>query len=453
MSETRVERFQAQLRGELLSPGEEGYEAARKVWNAMIDVHPSLIVRCVGAGDVIHSVRFAQEQELQVAIKSGGHNVAGKSVCDGGLLIDLSPMKGIRVNPERLTVQAQPGLRLGEFDRETQAFSLATTMGTFSDTGIAGLTLGGGYGWLNGKYGLACDNLLSVDLVTAEGHLVTADVTNNEELFWGVRGAGANFGVVTSFEYQLHSVGPVLGGMVLHPLSRGKEALQFFHQFSKTCPDNMTTFTLLTTTTDGTPVVAIAVCYCGSLERGEQVLKPLRTFGPPVFDSIAPRTYVEMQSLFDELAVPGQLNYWKTSLMSSLSEMAIESLLEQALKRPTPLCVIYLLQFHGAAARAQRTDTAYPHRFYHYDCGPWAIWQDSADTKKCLRWVRDCWEALQPFYEPFVYVNALNNDDVNQRVRAAYGSNYERLVALKNKYDPTNFFRLNANIKPKVIET
>ena len=452
MSETCVERFQAQLRGELLSPGEEGYEATRKVWNGLIDKHPSLIVRCAGAGDVVHSVRFAREQDMQVAVRGGGHNVAGRSVCDGGLLIDLSPMKGMRVAPDRRTVQAQPGLRLGEFDRETQAFGLATTMGAFSDTGIAGLTLGGGYGWLNGKCGLACDNVLSVDLVTAEGRLVTANVTNNEDLFWGIRGAGANFGVVTSFEYQLHPVGPVLGGMVLHPLSRGKEVLQFFHQFSKTCPDDVTTLALLTTASDGTPAVAIAVCYCGPLARGEQVLKPLRTFGPSVADLIAPRTYVEMQSLFDELAVPGQLNYWKTSLMGELNEAAIESLLEQALKRPTPTCVIYFQQLHGAAMRVRQTDTAYPHRFYHYDCGIWAIWQDSADTEKCIRWTRDCWETLRPFFEPFVYVNVLS-DDVDERVREAYGPNYERLVALKNKYDPTNFFRLNANIKPEVVET
>ena len=451
MSETRVERFQAQLRGELLSPGDEDYKAARKVWNGAIDKHPDLIVRCAGAGDVVHSVRFAREQELQVAVRGGGHNVAGWSVCDGGLLIDLSPMKGMRVAPGQRTVQAQPGLRLGEFDRETQAFGLATTMGGFSDTGIAGLTLGGGYGWLNGKCGLACDNLLSVDLVTAEGRLVTADVTENEDLFWGVRGAGANFGVVTSFEYQLHPVGPVLGGMVLHPLSKGKEVLQFFHQFSKTCDDDISTLALVTTTPDGTPAVAIAVCYYGPIAQGEQVLKPLRTFGPPVADLIMPRTYVEMQSLFDELAVPGQLNYWKTSLMSELSETAIESLLEQGFKRPTPTSVIYLQQLHGAASRVGPTDTAYPHRFYHYDCGIWAIWKDPADTDKCIRWTRNSWEALRPFFEPFVYVNVLS-DDVNERVRTAYGPNYQRLVTLKNKYDPTNFFRLNANIKPEAVE-
>ena len=451
MTETHVERLQAQLRGELLSPSQEGYEAARKVWNGLIDKHPSLIVRCAGAGDVVQSVRFARENELQVAVRGGGHNVAGRSVCDGGLLIDLSPMKGMRVAPNQSTVEAQPGLRLGEFDRETQAFELATTMGGFSDTGIAGLTLGGGYGWLNGKFGLACDNLLSVDLVTAEGHLISANVSENEDLFWGVRGAGANFGVVTSFQYQLHPVGPVLGGMVLHPLSRGKEVLQFFHQFSKTCADEISTLALLTTAPDGTPAVAIAACYCGPLARGEKLLKPLRKFGPPIADLIMPRTYVEMQSLFDELAEPGQLNYWKTSLMSELSEAAIESLLEQVLIRPTPTCVIYFQQLHGAAMRVRPTDTAYPHRFYHYDCGSWAIWQDSADTEKCIGWVRDCWEALRPFSEPLVYVNVLS-DDVEERVREAYGQNYERLVALKNKYDPTNFFRLNANIKPEVIE-
>ncbi len=450
LEKTRVERLKAQLRGELLTPGEEGYDAARKVWNGMIDKRPALIVRCAGAGDVIHTVEFAREHELEVAVRGGGHNVAGRSVCDGGLLIDLSPMKGMRVDPVRRTAWAQPGLKLGEFDRETQAFGLATTLGAASDTGIAGLTLGGGYGWLDGKYGLACDNLLSVDVVTADGHLVTASATENEDLFWGLRGGGGNFGVVTSFEYQLHPVGPVLGGMVLHPISRGKEALRFFHEFSSTCPDEVSTVGLLLTAPDGSPAVAIAACYCGPLDQGEQVLKPLRTFGPPIADLICPRSYVEMQSFFDEPWAPGQLNYWKTSLIRHLSEAAIETLLEQARRKPTPTSVIYFQQLHGAASRIGATETAFPHRFDHYDCGPFAIWQNPADSEKCIGWARECWQALRPFYEPGVYVNALS-DDADERVRAAYGPNYQRLVTLKNSSDPTNFFRLNANIKPEVV--
>lgn len=464
VEKVRLEQLKAQVRGEILLPGDGGYDAARKVWNAMIDKRPALIVRCAGAGDVLQSVRFAREYEAEVAVRSGGHNIAGRSMCDDGLLIDLSPMKGIRVDPARRTVRAQPGLRLGEFDRETQAFGLATTQGVFSDTGIAGLTLGGGYGWLNGKYGLACDNVLSADVVTADGQLLTASASEHADLLWAIRGAGANFGVVTSFEYQLHPVGPVLGGLVLHPLSRGKEALRFFHEFSSTCADEVSTLALLLTAPDGSPAVGIAACHCGSIADGERVLKALRTFGPPAADLIAPRSYVEMQSMFDEVGVPGQLNYWKTSLMRAPSEAAIEVLLEHARQRPTPTCVIYLQQQHGAASRRQPTDTAYPHRFYHYDCGPWAIWQDKADTEKCIRWAQECWQALTPFYEPWVYVNALDGhlldmdsdrspgvDNIQERVRAAYGPNYERLVTQKAKYDPTNFFHLNANIKPAVV--
>lgn len=446
-ADVSVAELRCLLRGTVLCPGDAGYDAARRVWNAMIDKRPAVIVRCAGAADVVTVVRFARDHGLEVAVCGGGHNVAGRSVPDGGLMVDLSPMKGMRVNPLRRTARAQPGLKLGEFDRETQAFGLATTLGAASDTGIAGLTLGGGYGWLDGKYGLACDNLLSVDIVTADGRLLTASATENEDLFWGVRGAGANLGVVTSFEYQLHPVGPVLGGLVLYPISNGKEALRFFREFSSTCPDEVTTVGLLMSAPDGTPAFGIGACYCGPLADGEKVLKPLKTFGTPLADLVAPRSYVEMQRFFDEPWAPGQLNYWKTSLLRGPSDTAIDTLLDQAQRRPTPTCVIYCQQLHGIASRVRVTDTAFPHRFDHYDCGPFAIWQDPSDTEKCLRWARECWGALRPFYEPGVYVNALS-DDADERVRAAYGPNYERLVALKNRFDPTNFFHLNANIRP-----
>lgn len=446
-ADVSVAELRCLLRGTVLCPGDAGYDAARRVWNAMIDKRPAVIVRCAGAADVVTVVRFARDHGLEVAVRGGGHNVAGRSVPDGGLMVDLSPMKGMRVNPLRRTARAQPGLKLGEFDRETQAFGLATTLGAASDTGIAGLTLGGGYGWLDGKYGLACDNLLSVDIVTADGRLLTASATENEDLFWGVRGAGANLGVVTSFEYQLHPVGPVLGGLVLYPISNGKEALRFFREFSSTCPDEVTTVGLLMSAPDGTPAFGIGACYCGPLADGEKVLKPLKTFGTPLADLVAPRSYVEMQRFFDEPWAPGQLNYWKTSLLRGPSDTAIDTLLDQAQRRPTPTCVIYCQQLHGIASRVRVTDTAFPHRFDHYDCGPFAIWQDPSDTEKCLRWARECWGALRPFYEPGVYVNALS-DDADERVRAAYGPNYERLVALKNRFDPTNFFHLNANIRP-----
>jgi len=269
-----IDKFASGLRGQLLRRGDPGYDAARKVWNGMVDKRPALIARCAGTSDVIDAVRFAREHDLLVSVRGGGHNYAGKSVSDGGLMIDLGPMKGIQIDPARRTVQAQAGLRLGEFDRETQAFGLATTLGVNTDTGIAGLTLGGGYGWLDGKYGLACDNVLSAVVVTADGRVLTVNADENDDLYWGIRGAGANLGIVTSFEYQLHPVGPVLGGMVIYPISKGRDVLRCFDDFSSTCPDEVSTAALLLTAPDGNPAVALAACYTGSLEQGERVLKP-----------------------------------------------------------------------------------------------------------------------------------------------------------------------------------
>jgi hypothetical protein len=445
--EAALKNFRAALRGQSFCPGEPHYDEAHKVWNAMVDKRPALIARCTGAADVVQSVKFAREQGLAVSVHGGGHSIAGNAVAKDGLMIDLSPMKGMRVDPARGKAWSQAGLKLGEFDRESQAFGLATTLGIATDTGISGLTLGGGYGWLGGKHGLACDNVLSMDIVTADGRLLTASVTENQDLFWCLRSAGANFGVVTAIEYQLHKVGPVLAGLVMYPMSKGKEALRLFDEFSKACPDEATTLGLLMSTPDGTSAVGIAVCYCGPLSEGEKVLKPLRTFGPPLADLIAVRSYLEMQSFFDAPFVPGQLNYWKTSVVRGLSETAIDILLEYAQKRPTPTSVIYLQQLHGAASRVGASDTAFPHRFDHYSGGPWAIWNDPADSEKCLGWGRECWNALRPFYEPGVYVNDLG-DEPEERVRTGYGPNYMRLAALKDKYDPTNFFHLNANIKP-----
>jgi FAD/FMN-containing dehydrogenase len=397
-------------------------------------------------------VRFGRDHDLLISVRGGGHSAGGRAVCEKGLMIDLSPMKGIQIDFNGRTARAEPGLRLGEFDGKTQSFGLATTLGVASDTGIAGLTLGGGYGWLDGKYGLACDNVLAADVVTAEGRIVEASAEQDADLFWAIRGAGANFGIVTSFKYQLHPVGPVVGGFVLYPISQGMETLRFFREFSATCPDEVSTVGLLLSTPEGIPAIGIAACHTGSVDEGERILKPLRTFGSRLADLIARRRYTEMQSLFDQNWVPGQLNYWKTSLMRAPSDAAIEVLLEFAQKRPTPNSVIYFQQAHGAASRVEPTATAFAHRFDHYDAGPWAIWQDRADTDRCVRWARECWEALRPFYEPTAYVNAVDDaiSDDDERVMSAYGSNFERLTLLKNRYDPTNLFRLNANIRPTV---
>ncbi len=450
LEEASIEKFQASLRGQVLRPGDNGYDEARMVWNRMVDKHPALIARCTGVADVIQCVQFAREHDLLVSVRGGGHNYAGKSVCDNGLMIDLSCMKGIRVDPVRRTARAEAGLKLGEFDHETQAFGLATTLGINTDTGIAGLTLGGGNGWLGGEFGLACDNLLAVDVVTADGRLVTANTEENTDLFWGMRGAGANLGIVTSFEYRLHPVGPVLGGMVIYPLSEARKFLRFFHEFSSTAPDQLSTIGLLLAAPDGSPAVAVAACYSGPLDEAKKALKPLRTFSSPLADLIEPRSYVQMQTLFDEAWAPGRLYYNKSSNICDLSDEAIETLVEYARVMPTSLSSIYFQRLHGAASRVPESDTAFPHRHEHYVFGVHPATENPADTEKMKRWAQECWQAMQPFVEPAVYVNALEDylEEGDQRIREAYEPNYERLVALKTKYDPSNFFHLNQNIPP-----
>jgi FAD/FMN-containing dehydrogenase len=445
VGEAAIAELEGALHGALLRPDSGGYDEARKIWNRLVDKRPALICRCADADDVARSVRFAREHDLLVAVRGGGHNIAGNSLCEGGLVVDLAPMKGIKVDPDRRTARAEPGLRLGEFDRATQAHGLATTMGIASDTGIAGLTLGGGYGWLGGRYGLACDNLLSVELVTADGQHVTASESENADLLWGVRGGGGNFGVVTSFEYRLHPLENVLGGMALYAPTA--EAVRFFDEFSSTCPDEVTTAGLLTSAPDGSLALAVVACHCGPVEEAEKALAPLRSFGPPIADMLEPRDYAQMQTITDEAWPPGNLYYWKSSLVRTLGDELIEVLLEHAARKPTPLSVIYLQQLHGAASRVDPADTAFPHRFDHYNCGAMLETEDPADTEGGIEWARESWEAMQPFAERRNYVNDLGEEE-QERVREAYGPSFERLVELKNKYDPTNFFRLNQNVVP-----
>lgn len=448
LEEATVQEFIGSLGGELLRPGDDGYDSARKVWNEMIDKHPSLIVRCAGVSDVINAVNFARANDLVVAVRGGGHNVGGKAICDGGLVIDLSRMKGIRVDPTRRAVRAEPGLTWGEFDRETQAFGLATTGGFVSTTGIAGLTLGGGLGFLMRRFGLACDNLLSVDIVTADSALVTASATENEDLFWGVRGGGGNFGIVTSFEYRLHPVGPmVLGGLILHPLPRAKEVVQFYREFTSTSPDELTTYLAFVTSPDGDPTVAFFICYSGPIEKGEEVVRPLREFGPPVADMAGPMPYTAVQALGGDLYPPGRLNYWKSSFIKELSDDAIDTMIAQFSVVPSPFSAAAFEHLGGAVSRIGKDETAFGERSAHYSLIITSEWVDPVESEKNIQWARDFWEAMHPFARESVYVNYLDADE-EDRIRAAYGTNYERLVALKNKYDPTNLFGLNQNIKP-----
>lgn len=446
--DSAIQKFRESLRGQTLCPGEQGYDAARTVPNAMIDRRPAIIARCAGPADVITSIRFAREHDIVVAVRAGGHSVAGKSVCDGGLMIDLSAMKGIRVDPARRTVRAETGLKLGEFDRETQAFGLATTLGVVSATGIAGLTLGGGWGHLHARYGLAIDNVTSADVVTADGRLLTANASENQDLFWGVRGGSGNFGIVTSLEYRLHEVGRVLGGAVFYPAAKAKEALYFWREFAAASPDELVTQGGSFHLPDGVPVFGIAACYCGPIAEGEKVLKPLRTFGPPLADTFAAISYIQLQSMFDPFFPPGRQTYVKSNFIRSLSDEAIDALVEYVDKSPSPYTFApFIEHWHGAATRVGTTETAFPHRQYSWNFMAWSMWVSPSESKENIQWTRDCWEALRPFLVAGSYGNYVA-DEGEAVERAAYGPNYDRLVALKNKYDPTNLFRMNHNIKP-----
>jgi FAD/FMN-containing dehydrogenase len=447
LEEAAVQEFAADLRGELIRPEDDGYDAARAVFNGMIDRHPALIARAAGVADVIQGVNFARTHDLPLSVRGGGHSVAGNAVCDGGVMLDLSPMKGMRVDPVRQTAEAQAGLTLGEFDLETQEFGLATPLGVVSMTGIAGLTLGSGLGWLNGKYGLACDNLISADVVTADGRMLTASEEVNEDLFWGIRGGSGNFGVVTSFEYQLHPVGPVLGGGLVYPMTKAREVLRFYHEFASTCPDELSTVASLGIAPDGNPVVSISVCYCGPIETGEQVLRPLHTLGSPLEDSIQPMAYRTLQSAPDAGFPFGRQHYWKSSYLKHLSDEAIEVMVRFVAEMPSPTTGVGFQQMHGAASRVDPAATAFPHRDEHYDLIILSQWTDPTDSAKNIEWTRAFFDAMQPFFERGVYVNNLGEEG-EDRVKAAYGANYDRLLSLKNKYDPTNHFRFNQNIKP-----
>jgi FAD/FMN-containing dehydrogenase len=441
-----VDAFRTGLRGQLLRPGDDAYDPARKLWNGMFDRRPALIARCTGTADVIRAVNFARDHGLRVAVRSGGHSFPGHSVCEGGLVIDLSPMKGIRVDPGARIVRAEPGVKWIDFDHETQAFGLATSGGTVSDTGIAGLSLGGGLGWLSSKYGLTVDNLVSADVVTADGCLLTANATDNPDLFWALRGGGGNFGIVTSFEYRLHAVGPtVVGGMVAYPLARAKEVLRFYRDFTKSAPDELTTYAGFVTPPGGETVVALVCCYCGPLAQGEEAVRPLKSLGSPVHDALGHLPYVAQQQIFDAGFPTGSYYYAKAGSLAELTDEAIGILIEYATK-PSPLSGVVIQTVCGAASRVAPDATAFRHRAFPYAPIIVAQWLDPAHTAENVGWARDCWGALQPFAGG-VYVNDLGEND-EERVPAAYGANYQRLAALKKTYDPDNFFRLNPNIKP-----
>jgi FAD/FMN-containing dehydrogenase len=447
---TAVEALQTQLRGLLLRSGEAGYDAARTIPNGMIDRRPALIACCAGVADVRACVRFAQEHALLVSVRGGGHSVAGAAVCDGGLMIDLARMQGVRVDPVRQTVRAEGGTTWGGLDHETQAFGLATTGGVVRSTGIAGLTLGGGHGFLMRSYGLACDNLLAVDLVTAEGGFLTASATEHADLFWGVRGGGGNFGIVTSFAYQLHPVGPLLAGLLIYPLGQAREVLRQYRELTSTAPDALGTLAALATLPDGTRAVVFLIAYNGRIEDGEQLLRPLRTCGAPLADQVGPMSYRALQSISEHFNPPGLRNYNRSDYLQALSDEAIATMVEQFATVPTPLTHLVIEHLGGAVRRIGPDETAVAYRDAPYNMLTVAIWEDPAADASTIRWARDLWERMQPFSAGGAYINYMG-DEGEDRVRAAYSpAKYERLVGLKNRYDPTNMFRLNQNIKPTV---
>ena len=435
------------LRGQVISPGERGYDTARLVFNGMIDRHPLAVIRPLDASDVVRCISFARRHDLPLSVRGGGHSVAGHAVRDDAVMLDLSGMKALRVDPETRTVRAEPGLTLGEFDAATQAFGLATTLGVVSVTGIAGLTLGGGLGWLNGRHGLACDNLIAADVATADGQLVRASAQENEDLFWGIRGGGGNFGVVTSFEYQLHPVERVLAGGLSYPLSTAPEVLRFYDDFVKAAPDDLSTAASLGLTPVGEPTVSIAVCYCGPIEEGEQVLRPLRTFRTPTEDTIGPMPYTAWQSSRDEGFPAGQLHYWKSGWLRDLTDGAIDTLMQFVPRMPSSASGVGLQQMHGVASRVPPSAAAFPHRAEQYDFLIQSQWSDAADSDRNIQWAKALFEAMQPHLEKSVYVNNLG-DEGPSRVRAAYGENYPHLVAVKRTFDPDNVFSANHNIDP-----
>jgi FAD/FMN-containing dehydrogenase len=446
------------LRGKLALPGEAGYDEARTVWNAMIDRRPGAVVRCAGAADVVRAVAFARDHDLVLSVRAGGHNIAGKAVGDGALLLDLTPMKSVRIDPARRIAWVEPGVTLGEFDNEAQAYGLATPLGINSTTGVAGLTLGGGFGWISRKYGMSIDNLLSVDIVTADGALRRASEAENADLFWAVRGGGGNFGVVTSFEFRLHPVGPeVLSGLIFHPQEQARELLPRYRRIVAEAPDDLTCWVVLRKapplpflpeTVHGTDVMIFAACYAGDMAEGEKAVAPLRALGAPIADVIGPHPFTGWQAAFDPLLTPGARNYWKSHDFTELSEAATEVILDHAGRLPTPECEIFIGHLGGAVNRVAADATAYPHRDADFIMNVHTRWQDPAQDRDCVRWARDLFDAAKPFATGGVYVNFLGEDEAD-RLPGAYGANLARLSAIKAKYDPANLFRVNQNIAPK----
>lgn len=453
-----IESLRQSLRGALLRPGDPGYDVSRTIWNAMIDRKPALIVRCAGTADVRVAVEFARRNRLLTAIRGGGHNIAGTAVCEGGFMIDLSGMKSVRIDPNARVAHVEPGATLADFDHEAQAFGLATPLGINSTTGVAGLTLGAGFGWLSRKYGMSIDNLLAVDVVTADGRLLRANEKENSDLFWALRGGSGNFGVVTRFEFRLHPVGPnVFSGLIVYPLSEATSALRKFRTYVKTLSDETTVWVVLRKApplpflppeVHGKEIIAFCVFHAGDPEQGRKALEPVRQFGKMLGEHIGVQPYAAWQKAFDPLLTPGARNYWKSHNFVDMSEGAIDVAVRSATQLPSAQCEVFFGLLGEATTRVSPNAMAYSHRNALYVMNVHGRWDNSSEDSKCIEWARSVYRDMIPHATGGVYVNFLTEDE-SDRVKAAYGPHYERLQTIKKKYDPENLFRMNQNIQPK----
>jgi len=459
LSTDAIEALRAGIRGPVFATSDEGYDAARSIWNAMIDKRPTAIVRCSGTADIIAALNFAREAGLPLSVRAGGHNIGGTALCDDGIVIDVSQLKGVHLDLANEAVRVQPGVLLGDIDRETQAFGRVVPSGFVSQTGLSGLTLGGGFGWLTRSWGLTSDHLISADVVTATGDLVRASEDENADLFWGLRGGGGNFGIVASYEYRIRKLGPmVMAGLVAHPMDQVEKVVSFYREFSEAAPDKLTCVLLLRIAPPapflppdihGKPIAAIVVCHAGTIEEAEKDLAPLKGFGSPVADTIQPKPFTVHQSALDGTQPPGRYYYWKSDYLPGVSDAAQETILEHTAEFPSPESALLVFQLGGAAARIDDGVSAAAHRDAAYVLNVASSCIDPGKIDPCKSWARDTWSAMRPHSTGGVYVNFLTEDEGDDRTLEAYGGEkYARLAALKQKYDPANLFRVNRNIKP-----
>ena len=446
----RLEVVSATLSGTLLQVTDHGYDDARTIHNGLIDKRPALIARCRGTADVVDAIALAREAGVEISVRGGGHNVGGRAVTNGGLMVDLAEMKGIHVDPGARTVRAQAGATWAEFNRETALHGLAVTGGQVSTTGIAGFTLGGGLGWLMGAYGLAADNLISVELVTASGEVVDVTADSHPDLFWALRGGGGNFGVATSFEFRLYPLTQIVGGLIAYPIAAAGDVLRFYRDFTQSASDELTVHCVLAHAPDGSgmKIAALALCHAGPAELAEAEIAPIRAFGSPIMDMLGPMPYPMINAMLDEGYPRGALYYWKSNLISELDDSLINEAVARFATTPSPMNAILFEHYHGAVTRVGPTDTAVPHRTEGYNMLLPSVWLDPAATDANIAWTRETYDAFRPSFAEGRWLNYLGDDEQVDAVRAAYGPNYDRLVEVKRRYDPDNIFRLNQNIDP-----